>query len=322
MKRNILAIDIGGSKILTAAAVVSDESGKMQCALSGIVKEPLFKESSQVDILAAIDRLIQKTFLETGLGWNEICCIGATIPGLADRNRRYWIYAPFSGIRDFPIGSILKEKYGKKVFAENDVNACAWAEKIFGVCSNVDDFLWVTVSNGIGGGLVLRGDVYSGAFGGAAEFGHLCVVENGHLCGCGNHGCLEAEAAGPGIARRFIELMAKNPNQQKEFGLDKPTAETIAQAARNNNPFAQQIYEQTGYYLGRAAAWAANLINPAKIVIGGGVAGAFDLFFPQMEETFKEQSFRSVNNKLIFEKTGLGYEAGLFAAASLTCVPE
>lgn len=322
MKRNILAIDIGGSKVLTAVATVSDETGKMQCSLSGIGKEPLFKESGKEDILGAIDRLTQKTFAENGLEWNDIYCIGATIPGLADRNRRYWIYAPFSGIRDFPIGSILEEKYGKKVYAENDVNACAWAEKIFGVCSDVDDFLWITVSNGIGGGLVLRGDVYSGAFGGAAEFGHLCVVENGHSCGCGNHGCLEAEAAGPGIARRFVELMALHPEQQEEFGLKNPTAETIAIAARNGNPFARQIYDQTGYYLGRGAAWAANLINPAKIVIGGGVAGAFDLFFPKMEETFKAQSFRSVNSKLIFEKTGLGYEAGLFAAASLTCVPD
>ncbi len=309
--------------MLTALAVISGDSGNERCELTGIAKEPLYKDSGKEGVSTAIDRLIRQTFSQTGIDWDDIARIGVTIPGLADRNRRYWIYAPFSGIRDFPIGALLEKKYGKKVYAENDVNACAWAEKIFGVCRNTNDFLWITVSNGIGGGLVLRGDVYSGAFGGAAEFGHLCVVENGHRCGCGNRGCLEAEAAGPGIARRFIEQIAQlPPDQQKQFGIENPTAESIARAARNGNKVALQTYDQTGYYLGRAAAWAANLINPAKIIIGGGVAGAFDLFYPEMEKTFRAQSFQSVNSKLIFEKTGLGYEAGLFAAASLTCVPD
>ena len=327
-KKKILAIDIGGSKLLTAVIEVTEEESSRKGMFFGAAKRELRRGSGQEGVLAELESAVAETMTSLEMSWDEIAGIGATIPGLADPAAGMWIYAPFSGIGNFPIAAILREKYQKPVFVENDVNACAWAEKIFGVCQSVNDFLWITISNGIGGGLILNGKIYPGTFGGSAEIGHFNIVENGALCGCGNRGCLEAEAAGPGIARRFEEMLAQNGGEtQQRVDLLKwkkriPAGYTLAAAeiaelARMGDPIAQEVYNLTGYYVGRAAAFAANLINPACVVIGGGVSGAFDLLETEMKKTFYAQVFHDANKDVKILKTGLGYEAGLYAAASL-----
>ncbi|MDO5552953.1 MAG: ROK family protein [Planctomycetia bacterium] len=309
-----LAIDIGGSKIMTAIASVSSKGNRREAALSAVAKESLARDAGEQGILDTLERLVLQSFAETGTSWLDIAAIGVTIPGVARADDCFWVYAPFSGIGNFPIGQILRAKYNRPVYGQNDVNACAWAEHLFGVCQDVQDFLWITISNGIGGGLVLNGQVFPGATGGAAEIGHFQVVPNGALCGCGRRGCLEAEAAGPAIARRCRELLAQESNYNFPVPPDQINAALIADAARGGNPIALETYRQTGHLLGHACALAANLINPAKIVFGGGVIGAFDLFRPQLEKTFFDEVFLSVNRHVTLEATGLGYEAGLLGA--------
>ena len=322
-----LAIDIGGSKLLTA--LVSRRAAAAP-QLLGIAHRRLTRDCGQEGVLSAIESAVAETLRSTGADIGELLGIGALIPGLADPEKGLWVYAPFSGIGDFPIAKILKERYGKPVAVENDVNACAWAEKIFGACKDVDYFLWITVSNGIGGGLVLDGKVYPGPFGGAAEIGHVKIVENGAKCGCGGRGCLEAEAAGPAIARRFAEGLAQADSatlrrvadyRKKEGICDdaRLDAKQIADLARAGDALAKEVFDTSGHYIGRAAAMAANIVNPERIVVGGGVSGAFDLLEPEMTRTFSGQLFGSVNKTLRIVKTGLGYEAGLYAAASLLC---
>lgn len=323
-----LAIDIGGSKLLTA--LVSRRAAA-QPRLWGVAHRPLSRDCGREGVLAAIESAVAETLRDTGAEIGELLGIGALIPGLADPQKGMWVYAPFSGIGDFPIAKILKERYGKPVAVENDVNACAWAEKIFGACKDVDYFLWITVSNGIGGGLVLGGKVYPGPFGGAAEIGHVKIVENGAKCGCGGRGCLEAEAAGPAIARRFAQWLEARADSatlrrvadyRKKEGLPDDArldAKRIAELARAGDPLAKEVFDTSGHYIGRAAAMAANIVNPERIVVGGGVSGAFDLLEPEMTRTFYDQLFGSVHKTLKIVKTGLGYEAGLYAAASLLC---
>lgn len=355
--RRVMAIDIGGSKLLTAVVEITQgaeysipngngrhpleaqgaDGGKVSPSdggqgrkgrFFGVAKCELDRHCGKEGVLNRLADAIEETLRLTGFTWGEIDAMGVTIPGLADPASGMWVYAPFSGIGDFPIASILRERYGKPVYIENDVNACAWAEKIFGVCQSANDFLWITISNGIGGGLILDGKIYTGAFGAAAEIGHFNIVENGALCGCGNRGCLEAEAAGPAIARRFEERLGQNTGEtrqrvdllkwKKRIPTDRPLgAAEIAYLARSGDLIAKDVFDTTGRYVGRAAAMAANLINPSCIVIGGGVAGAFDLFEPQMVQTFKSQVFHDANKEVRILKTGLGYEAGLYAAASL-----
>ena len=124
------------------------------------------------------------------------CAAGATIPGLADAASGMWVEASFSGIRNVPIAHLLEQEFGLPAAIENDARACALAERMFGAGKDVDDFFYVTVSNGIGGALFLNGALYTGALGNAGEIGHCTAVENGRPCGCGKRGCLEAHAAG------------------------------------------------------------------------------------------------------------------------------
>ena len=191
----------------------------------------------------------------------------------------------------------------------------------------------------------MNGRVFPGKFAGAAEIGHFNVEENGALCGCGNRGCLEATAAGPAIARTYRETLAALAEGRCDdselvaqwsayrTGLGKasqgsgkdretePTAATIAEEARLGNPVAISVYRKVGKCVGRAASWAANLVNPEKIVIGGGVAGAFDLFYPSLWNALQKGLFKSANKTLTVEKTGLGYEAGLMGATAVAAVP-
>ena len=298
----ILAIDIGGSQFRTAVATVSGSDLEFAPASRRLLTSDCTKEQ----LFAMLDESIAESATD-----GDYERIGVTIPGLADPATGMWVYACFSGIRNVPIVQILSEKYGNKpVFIANDVNACALAERYFGVCKKTKDFLWITVSNGIGGGLVLNGEVYSGHFGNAGEIGHFCVVEeSGFRCGCGNSGCLEAEAAGPGIARRYAAMMKKD-------SLDA-SAKQIAELAKGGDEVAKSVFETTGRLIGKAASFAVNLLNLEKVVIGGGVSNAFDLLLPSMDASFREKVFRDANPKTVFERTGLGCDAGLAGAVAL-----
>ena len=299
---NILAIDIGGSQFRTALAAVSASGLEFAPASQRLLSPDCTKEQ--------LFAMLEESIAESAPQGNYDR-IGITIPGLADPNTGTWVYACFSGIRDVPIAKILSEKYGgKPVFIDNDVNACALAERQFGICKETKNFLWITVSNGIGGGLVLNGEIYRGYFGNAGEIGHFNVVEeNGFRCGCGNNGCLEAEAAGPGIARRYAALLKQEPT--------KHSAKEIAESARAGNETAMYVFTTTGRLIGKAASYAVNLLNLEKVVIGGGVSNSFDLLFPSMEMAFREKIFRDANPKAVFERTGLGSDAGLAGAVAL-----
>ena len=300
----ILALDIGGSKMMAAVAVVEERETGNTCTIDEVAKTRLKPNCTQSELLEEISNLLAEL---APLG--EFESVGVNVPGLTDPEKGVWVFAPFSGIQNVPIAQIVGEMSGCRTVAiENDVNACAIAEKLFGICRDVNDFLWITVSNGIGGGLVLGGDIYRGHFGNAGEIGHFNMVENGEPCGCGNFGCLEAEAAGPAIARRFRQIKGT------QFELE---AVEIADLARHGDPDAIAAFDTTGFFLGKAAAYAANLTNPEKIVIGGGVSGAFDLIEPKINEAFSRFAFQAASKNVSIEKTALGYEAALVGAAAV-----
>ena len=298
----ILVIDIGGSQFRTAVATVSGSTLEFAPASQRLLTPDCTKE--------ALFTMLEESIAESTSD-EDYERIGVTIPGLADPTTGVWVYACFSGIRDVPISNILSEKHGNKpVFIDNDVNACALAERRFGVCQETKNFLWITVSNGIGGGLVLNGEVYAGHFGNAGEIGHFNVVEEGGFrCGCGNEGCLEAEAAGPGIARRYAAMLKKT--------IPDVSARQIAELVRAGDETAKTVFDFTGRLIGKAASYAVNLLNLEKVVIGGGVSNSFDLLLPSMEASFRRKVFRDANPKVVFERTGLGLDAGLAGAAAI-----
>ncbi len=296
----VLAIDIGGSKLMTG---VVDTDGTV------IHKEKSSWESLDAESVIKTVLAASRDMLASQKG-NTPVCAGINIPGLADPDAGLWIEACFSGIRSVPIAKIISQELGMPVYIDNDANNCALAEKLFGVCRDNTDFIWLTVSNGCGGAIYIDGHIYRGIHGFSGELGHICVEEqSGYLCGCGNYGCLEAQAAGPGITRRFMDA-----------GGEYASAKEIAALARNGSRLALGIYEKEGYYIGKALAAAINTLNPQKVVIGGGVSDAFNLFFSALADTVKRMTYNQASRQVLIEKTGLGYDAALIGAAALAMI--
>ena len=303
MTRKVLSVDIGGSKLLVG---IVDETGKVLCRRKRAFHDPDREQVTQFIVEESRAVLADSSWKDDPS--EEVQAIGVSIPGLADSEKGLWVYAPFSKIADLDMRGLLQDAFGKPVYLDNDGNVCAVGEKRFGCAKEVDDFLWITVSNGVGAGLMLNGRLYDGAFKGAGELGHIKVVENGVVCPCGAKGCLEAYAAGPGISRRY---------QEKTGAETRLTAQEIAELARRNDAAALEVFREEGYYLGKAIASAVTLLNLPLAVIGGGVAGAFDLFEPELQKTLREQMFLSANKNFKVLPTALGYEASLIGAGAL-----
>ena len=289
---NILAVDIGGSKILAGvvngSGVVTDE------------KKIILDKPDQASLLADIFSIC-----DTFLGDFEISSIGLSIPGLADAENGIWLESVFSKVRNFPLGKMLAEKYRLPVFLENDANNCALGEKYFGHAKDCDDFIWLTVSNGCGAGIFLDGKLFIGPGGNAGELGHIHVTDEDFICPCGNRGCLEASAAGPGISRRYKALSGR-----------ELSAREIAFMARSGDGNAAAVYKKTGEYLGTAIAAAVNVINVPLVVVGGGVSMDYDLFSEDMEKTVHKNIYFTANKNLQIMCTKLGYHASLVGAAA------
>ena len=295
-----LAIDIGGSKV---AAGIVDMRGHIISKRARKIPDGLNGDTDR--LFEFIFDLAQRAMDEAGDV--EIAAAGAAIPGICDEKSGVWVYSPFSGIKDVPVAEIISQRLNLDTFIANDVNAAAYAEKVFSQ-EKLDDYLWITVSNGIGGGLVLDGKLYEGAFGHAGEIGHVTVVEEGELCGCGKRGCLEAYASGASIARRYKEKTG--------YPLDI-TAHEVASLAVCGDERAIEIYDFAGYCLGKAIALSINLLNLKKVIIGGGVSESLDLLMPKINETVRKQVFMSANTHFEIQKTKLGYEAALLGAAAI-----
>jgi glucokinase len=300
-----LAIDIGGSKCV--AGLVDREGTILD--KERFLWQKLDAPSLLMDIVSHAKALLQKHPDITPQ------VIGASIPGLADPVKGMWVEASFSGIRNWPIAAALCEALGLPVYIDNDGQACALAERLFGACRDTADFLYMTVSNGIGGSIFADGKPYGGFNGTAGEIGHCTAVEGGRQCKCGLRGCLEMHAAGPAIARNYQEMGGK---PMPDGGV--ADAAEIARRAQAGEKEAIAVYELEGQYLGRVIATACNLLNPRKVIIGGGVSLNFPLFEQSLKETVAQHMYRAANPDLDILPTALGYDGGLLGAAAVSFV--
>lgn len=300
MKR-YLCLDIGGSKYI---AGLIDREGNLLGSRRGTWRA-LTREAVLEALLAEARGLLDET------GARPDAC-GITIPGLADPAKGLWVEASFSGIRDFAVCDAVSDALGLPAYCDNDAQAYSLAEMVFGCCADTRDFLYVNISNGIGGSIVSGGRLLYGSRGNAGEFGHCVIVPGGRPCGCGSRGCLEAYASGRGIAMSYAEAGGAP-------GPDGAPAEAklIAERARAGERAAREVFEAQGRDLGGVIAKAINLLNPGKVVLGGGVALAFDLFGPALRETVDREVYTAANPDVEILPTPLGYMAGLYGAAAI-----
>jgi len=307
-----IGIDVGGTKI---AGGVVDESGS--------VLEELRVESPATDahaIEAAIEKLV--TELATR---HHIEAVGVGAAGYIDKARSVVLFAPNLAWRDLDLKADLESTLGLHVVVENDANAAAWGEFQFGAGHDIDDLLLVTVGTGVGGGVVLDGALYRGAFGVGAEIGHMRVVPGGILCGCGNRGCFEMYASGSALVRearaaaRAGSLLAADLLDRAGGDVEAITGPLITEAARAGDVFALEQLSSLGTWLGEGIASLTAVLDPAVVVIGGGVSAADDLLLAPVRRAFATQlTGRGHRPMLEIRRARLGNRAGMIGAADLT----
>jgi glucokinase len=305
-------IDVGGTKI--AGGVVDD---------TGTIIEELRVESPATDedaIEQAIETLV--TELRTR---HDIAAVGVGVAGYIDRARSVVMFAANMAVRHLDLKADLQRRLDLPVFIENDANAAAWGEFQFGAGHDVEELLLVTVGTGIGGGVVLDGELYRGAFGVGAEIGHLRVVPDGLQCGCGNRGCFEMYASGKALVRRARAAASADPQAAADLlaraGGDpaRISGPLITAAAREGDVFALAQLAELGRWLGEGIASITAVLDPALVVIGGGVSAADDLLLEPIRQGFAAQRPGHGRRPMLeIRKAALGNRAGLIGAADLT----
>jgi glucokinase len=250
--------------------------------------------------------------------------IGVAAAGYVDASRSVVLFAPNLAWRDEPLRDDLERRTGMPVLVENDANAATWGEFRFGTARDVDDMLLLTVGTGLGGGVVLDGNLLRGAHGVATELGHVRVVPDGIRCGCGQKGCWEQYASGSALVReaRTLALTGAVPGARLlELAGGDPEAITgpqVTQAAQEGDPAAQELLADLGRWLGEGASSMVAVLDPAMIVLGGGVASAGDLLVQPMRAAFRRTlPARGYRPEARIELASLGNEAGIIGAADL-----
>ncbi|MFQ5874760.1 MAG: ROK family protein, partial [Dehalococcoidia bacterium] len=224
------------------------------------------------------------------------------------------------GWRGVPLRDIIEKRLGKKTFLINDANAAAIGELCFGGARGARNFLYITISTGIGGGVVIEGKIFTGAAGAAGEVGHMTIDENGPLCNCGNKGCWEALASGTALAgearRRIQEGAGTSLLDHADGNIERVTAQVIQTAAEQGDPLAKELIAQTSYYLGVGLANLINLFNPELIVIGGGLSNMGDTLLGPAYRMAEERAFKEAYQAVRFVRAELGRNSGVLGAAA------
>ena len=305
-------IDVGGTKI--AGGVVDEH---------GTILEELVVESPATDV-AAIEAAIE-TLVKELRSRHPIEAVGVGAAGYIDKSRAVVLFAPNLAWRDLDLKADLEHTLDLPVVVENDANAAAWGEFQFGAGHDADDLLLVTVGTGVGGGVVVDGALYRGAFGVGAEIGHMRVVPDGILCGCGNRGCLEMYASGSALVRevraaaRGGSLLAAALVDRAGGDPDAITGPLVTEAAHDGDRFAIEQLESVGKWLGEGIASLTAVLDPAVVVVGGGVSAADEFLLGPARAAFGAQlTGRGYRPMLEIRRARLGNRAGLIGAADLT----
>jgi len=311
----ILGVDFGGTKIRCA---VADSHGRIIARNYGATPA---REGPEVVLQAVVD-LARGVVKEVGATFNQLKGIGVAAAGPLNSNTGVVFLSPnLYGWHNVPLRDLVERKLGIKTLVENDANAAALGELYFGAGRGVRNLIYITVSTGIGGGIIIDGKLYRGACGTAGEVGHMTIDLDGPRCNCGNTGCWETLASGTALARRAkqrIEQGAETSVLSLVGGdIDGITAKTIAAAAEQGDPFARELITENGYYLGVGFVNLVNLFNPELILVGGGLSNMGEALLKPAIEVVKERAFREVYESVRFELAGNGDDAGLLGAIAL-----
>jgi glucokinase len=303
-----IGVDLGGTKMLVGV-------------LSGteVLYEQREHSTGQTE-----DELVELLVREVGEAREarpDVAAVGLGIPATIDHERGVAVAAVNLPLSDVPIKEVVSERTGLPVFVDNDANVAAYAEYLYGAGQGKPEMVMLTVGTGIGGGLILGGEVYRGSTGAGAELGHTVIQMDGPPCqgSCPNHGCVEALASGTALGREGCAAAEGAPDS----ALGKVLAEggevdgrAVTDAAVAGDEVAIGVFDLIGSRLGVACATFANVFQPHAIVVGGGVIAAGDLLLEPARRELRRRALNPMNQTPILEAT-LGNDAGMIGAAAM-----
>lgn len=318
-KKAAIGIDVGGTTFAVGACGPAGEPMLRRVAS--------FPTPSDVSPEALVDELARRARGIMELVEGKVVGVGMGIPGVVEANRGWVVRCPnLSALNATPAAEMLSELLGLPVFLNNDAYCATLAELRWGAGKGCENLVMLTLGTGIGGGVAMNGKVIRGPRGILGEIGHMIVQPDGPLCGCGNHGCLEALAGRNGIINRALSKIREGrPSSLVDrLGQDwEPVWEevprVIAEEARRGDPVATETLEETGFWVGIGICNALILCDPDKVVIGGGIAAAGQVLFRAIRKTVAERS-RITRGKFDVRnivRAALGNKAGVWGAAAL-----
>ena len=310
----VIAVDVGGTKTIVAA-VLSD--GKVISRRFYLTQA----DEGATEVIKRLSSAINKSISQAKSTGKEPIGIGIGVAGILDTRRGIVTTSPnLPGWRNVPVREIIAARSGLATFLINDANAAALGEYNFGAGRGFDNMLYITVSTGIGGGIIINGELSSGADGCAGEWGHMTLEPDGPQCHCGNFGCLEALAGGWAIAKEAVTRIEKGESSAiaglVDGRIDYITAEIVAKAARKGDRLASEIVSRAANYLGIGLASLVNIFNPDLIVIGGGLSKMGNMLLKPAKRIIKERAFELPAKTVRIVRAHLGSNAGIVGAAA------
>ena len=267
-------------------------------------------------ILCAVDSLLNSR----DIGSYQLDSISIAAAGAINVEKGLVTASPnLPGWVNIPLRDMIKEKYGIDTFLINDANAAALGEHHFGAGRGVNNLIYLTVSTGIGGGIIINGKLYSGPCGSAGEIGHMTIDVNGPRCSCGNVGCLETLASGTAVAKEATRRISQGESSSlaeiTEGKIENITAEKVSMAAQRGDSLALEVISKAATYLGIGMVNLVNIFNPEMIIVGGGMSKMGGLLFEPARKIVKERAFPLSAQAVCIVPAQLGDDSGTFGAA-------
>jgi glucokinase len=311
--RYVVGIDIGGTNIVVGT-VAEDGS-----ELVGLVSEPTIADQGAEAVLGRIVKLARASI--AAASGKKIAGVGIGSPGPLDTRTGIVLLTPNLGWTNFPVRDRVAEALGLPATLDNDANCAIFGEWWRGAARGVQHVVGLTIGTGIGGGIVLGGEIYRGASDMAGEIGHMTIDLNGRRCKCGNYGCLEAYASGPAIAARAVEGIQAGVDtglpKYVQGDLSKITAQLVYEAANDGDEFALEVVHDTAHFLGAGVANIINIFNPQVVVICGGVTLAGERLFSPLRSEVRRRAFKPAVDVCRIVPGELTGTAGVYGAAAV-----
>ncbi|MGB8983953.1 MAG: ROK family protein [Anaerolineales bacterium] len=303
------AIDMGATHLSVAV-------GDFSAHILEEVEQPFRIDDGPEHCLKEADRALRLVLEKSGLQISDLSAVGLAVPGPVISETGMVMAPPIMpGWDRFPIRTTLEKLWKVPVALNNDANLGALGEWVYGAGRGERNLAFIKVGSGIGAGLIIDRQIFGGTTGSAGEIGHLTIDENGPLCTCGSHGCLEAFAGGHAIELQAQKLVESGKRTLlSDLNIKSITVREVAEAARRGDLAAQEILHRAGTFIGIAVAGLINLVNPSVVIIGGGVAEVGDLLTAPIRKIVRERSLRAAEHAVKITTAMLGRRSSLIGA--------